>query len=133
MTGRYRVFRGFSSGPSTWSARPGTPLAIGGGLGEWARTYRAPEAAAARAAARRWLRPHELALALLEALGEHAGAAFLSLFRIDDLGYVHVKARGQAIAIGLLAGLLVLAFELVFVAAYNAGVAEGMAAAWRLR
>lgn len=122
-SGRYVVIARFAS----------RRLAIGQGLAEWALERRSPEAVAQRQAARRWLRPHLLALALVEAIAENAGSLFLSLFRKDDCGHIHVRARGQAIAFGLLLGLLTLSYELITVWAFEAGYSYGMSEAARVR
>lgn len=111
---------------------PGPSLAIGQGLAEWALERPAAPARPRRSSLYWLLRfPLELVLAFLEIIAAGAGRLLFALFRIDDRGHVHVRARGQAIGLGILLGLLFLAFDLVIVAAYNAGLSEGLSRAWR--
>lgn len=108
---------------------PVRTLAIGAGLAEWAYARQLPIPRP-----RSWRRlPLDLALSLVEALGERAARAFLSLFRVDEHGNVHTTPSLEAMAIGVLAALLVLAFQMVAVASYNAGFAHGMHAAAQIR
>ena len=99
---------------------------IGAGLAEWAHVR--PDEPAPKPPLWTLALPHRLALAVLEVLAERLARAVAALFRVDDQGHVHVHDRFVAACVGVLVGLLVLAFEMVAVSAYNTGYGHGWSA-----
>ena len=109
-----------------WSSEdiPRRP-AVGMGLAEWAQR-------------RGLVRPYrtlarELLFSFIDKLAEALTRPLFAAFRIDDRGQVHVHDNLVAVFIGVAGALLVLAFEMVAVGAYNTGFAQGMQAGAAVR